>query len=224
MGGRTFAMMFLLVVAFGVWFQQAYMTTYSAEFEAQKMGDSFTKELLTIRPFRSQQYKDGKLSSRVSAQEGRYFSNGRIVLAGNVRYEDFDEKGAHRMRVETERALATLHLSGAAGFFDADKKLEQVDIPGEVHITLAAADKLKTKKVKVDFRKGRVETSEAVTLDGPGRTLRGKGLVYNMDTQDFRLGGRVSGEVLPPLVSESTEDEKPISASPSPKSPRGRKQ
>lgn len=219
MGGRTFAIVFLLVVAFGVWFQQAYMTTYSAEFEAQKMGDAFTKELLTIRPFRSQQFKEGVLSSRVVAQEGRYFSNGRIVLAGNVRYEDFNEKGEPRMQVDTERALATLHLSGAAGFFDADKKLEQVDIPGEVRILLAGVDKVKTKKVKVDFRKGRVETTEAVTVDGPGRSLRGQGLVYNMDSQNFRLGGPVSGEIVPPAISENQGAPK---NSPSFKNPRGR--
>ncbi|MCA2959969.1 MAG: LPS export ABC transporter periplasmic protein LptC [Silvanigrellales bacterium] len=202
MGGRTFAIVFLLVVAFGVWFQQAYMTTYSAEFEAQKMGSAFTSELLTIRPFRSQQYRDGVVSSRVSADEGRYFSNGRIVLAGAVKYEDFDEKGLPRMAVETKRALATLQVLGTGGFFDADKKLEQVEIPGDVVITLAGEDAVRTRKVKVDFQKGILETSEVVTLDGPGRSLRGKGLTYNMDTQDFRLGGRVSGELLPPAQTE----------------------
>lgn len=221
MGGRTFAIAFLLVVAFGVWFQQAYMTTYSAEFEAQKMGSAFTSELLTIRPFRSQHYREGVVSSRVFAEEGRYFSNGRIVLAGDVKYEDFDEKGAPRMTVETKRALGSLQLSGAGGFFDADKKLEQVDIPGDVLITLAGTDAVRTRKVKVDFQKGILETAEAVTLEGPGRSLRGKGLTYNMDTQDFRMGGRVSGELLPPaLTAGPTSNAKPETTS----SPRGRRE
>ena len=199
MGGRLFAIIFLVFVAFGVWFQQAYMTSYSAEFEAQKLGAGFTSELLTVRPFRSVQYREGALASRIQADEARYFSNGRVVLAGNVSYEDFDDEGGARLALGAKRALGQVQVASSSGsFFDADKKLEHVEIPGDVLLTLGGSDTISTRKVRVDFLKGTMETSEPVTLVGPGRRMSGQGLTYNMDSQDFRLGGRVSGEILLP--------------------------
>jgi hypothetical protein len=205
MGARAFAISFLLLVAFGVWFQQAYMAVYSAEFDAQRMGAGFTSELLTVKPFRAVQYRGEALASRVAADEARYFTNGRVVLAGKVRYEDFDEQGAPRLALDAKRALGQLQVSGSgAGFFDSERKLEHVEIPGDVRITLAGTDVVGTKKIRVDFIKGLLETTEPVTLAGPGRTMRGTGLTYNMDSQEFRLGGRVSGELVPPPRESSS--------------------
>lgn len=199
MGARLFATLFVCLVAFGVWFQQAYMSTYSAEFEAQKAGGRVASELMTVRPFRADTWREGRLSARVRADEARYYTNGRIFLSGNVRYEDFAEDGKPRLALDTRRATGQIQVGARSGsLFDSNKRLERVDIPGEVTVLLGEADEVRTRKVSVDFVRGQLATGEDVTLQGPGRRMQGKGFTYEITTQDFRLGGRVSGEIVPP--------------------------
>ena len=207
MGARLFAILFLSLVAFGVWFQRAYMATYSAEFDALKAGDKTPMELISVRPFAATQYRNGTPMSRVRSDEAVYFTNGRIVLTGNVTYQDFDETGGPRLAVASRRALAQLQLSsGGVSLFDSEKRLERVEFPGDVTLTLGAADRVITRRVDVDFTRALATTDESVRLEGPGRSMQGRGFLYHMDTQDFRLGGRVSGEfVLPPRATRSTQ-------------------
>lgn len=198
MGARLFAILFVSLVVFGVWFQQSYMSTYAAEFEAQKASARTASELITVRPFRSDSWRQGRLAARVRADEARYYTNGRIFLSGNVRYEDFADDGTPRLALETRRATGQVQVGTRSGsLFDSEKRLERVDIPGEVTVQLGVDDEVRTRKVIVDFVRGQLATGEDVTLQGPGRRMQGKGFTYQIATQDFRLGGRVSGEIVP---------------------------
>ena len=141
------------------------------------------------------------MTSRVSANEGRYFTNGRIVLAGNVKYEDFNTDGSLRLRLFSQRALGQVYQAEEKkSFFDSQRRLESVTIPGEVEINLGGNDIVKTRKVSLDFEKGVLVTTEPVSLIGPGKHVTGKGFEYILDSQDFTLGGRVHGEINPKLV------------------------
>jgi hypothetical protein len=198
MGRLAFSLLFFLVVLFGVWFQRAYMATFSAEFEAQKMSQNLLQDLIVVRPFSSETLKSGKLSSRVKADEARYFINGGIQLTGNVVYEDFEPSWALRLGLRTAKATGQMQEGRSNNFFDSQRRLAQVEIPGEVEIRLQDSDVVKTRKVDVNFIAGLLETREPVTLTGPGRNMLGQGLVYEMNTQEFRMGGQVRGTFTPP--------------------------
>ena len=49
----------------------------------------------------------------------------------------------------------------------------------------------------MDFVAGILQTSETVNLKGPGRVVTGKGFVYQIESQDYKLGGPVRATLEP---------------------------
>jgi|GEM_PF-4749382 len=205
MGPRLFAILFVSLVAFGVWFQRAYMASYSGEFDALQEGSKLPVELMSVKPFVAAQYGLDGVGLRIRSDEATYYTNGRVVLNGNVSYQDYDAQGEPRLALLSKRAIGQLQLtSGGASLFDSEKKLERVTFPGAVTVVFGADDRIFTEKVDVDFVRALATTDADVRLEGPGRKMLGHGFSYRMDKQDFRLGGRVTGELTPPQRPSSS--------------------
>jgi hypothetical protein len=198
MGAKLFVFGCLLLVLLGVWFQKSYMASSSADLSFDPMGKEMVQELLSVRPFTSDQYALGKVKSKLKAHEMKYFNNGRMVLTGDIEYTDFDKNGKVSLVINTEKALGeVLSDSQSSNFLHSSKKLKSVKLPEAVKLRLGGQDVILTKNVQIDFVEGLLKTPEDVDLVGPGKKLHGKGFSYLMNSQEYHMGGPIEATLLP---------------------------
>lgn len=197
MWSRIYALVFLALAGMGAWYQQNYMQMFSAEFEAELRADKLQTEILHVNHVSAVQYRGDSLYATTRADEGKYFNNGKILVIGDVRYNDFDPGQVPLTSLVTSRLQGQVQSARAeSGFFESTRKLERVTIPNDV--TFRYKDDLVfTKNVQINMNTNIAETSEKVNLRGPGRVLDGQGLVYFIDEREFRMKGPVQATFKP---------------------------
>jgi LPS export ABC transporter protein LptC len=83
----------------------------------------------------------------------------------------------------------SLQISGKEANYDSTRQIFTVS--EQVKLTTSDGYLLETELLRYFPKFRKVKTAESVSLAGSGLKLRGEGVVYDMLTGDFRVGGRV---------------------------------
>lgn len=188
---------FFIVIVAGFWFQRRFMRISSEEFQAELTADRSQATLMRMNQFVAYHYADGALRTTMKASEAKLLKNGDLLLDGNVKYQDYDETGMLFASMSSAKAICKLEVSNPnQNFFDSTRQLETAFLPDDVLIVIQD-DLINTKDVTLNMRSRLLETRSAVSVVGPGRTLEGTGLTYNLETERFDIGGPVVGKYIP---------------------------
>ena len=210
MWARIYALLFLALAGLGAWYQQNYMQMFSAEFEAELKADKLQTAIIHITQFSGTEYRNTEVYATTRADEGKYFNNGKILMLGDVRYNDYEPGLIPRTSLVTSRLQGQVQGARAeSGLFETTRKLEKVSIPNDVTFRFKD-DLVFTKNVHINIITNIAETDEKVNLRGPGRVLDGQGLVYSIGNREFRMKGPVLGTFRPSASSGSSFLSSPV--------------
>lgn len=173
------------------------MRISAEEFRAEINADRSRTELLRMSHFISFSYEEGLVRSLLRSANGHMLNNGEFRLEGNVRYQEFDVKGVTTLSMSSAKAVGSMQVANPSqNFFDTRRSLETVFMPETVLISMKD-DLVTTQALTLTTATHLLETSASVSVVGPGRTLFGKGFVYNVVTQQLSMGGPIHGNYIP---------------------------
>jgi LPS export ABC transporter protein LptC len=84
----------------------------------------------------------------------------------------------------------TVRVNGGEAEYDSIRQI--FTVYDRVRLVTTDGYRLETEVLRYFPRFRKVKTAEMVNLAGPGVQLRGEGMVYDMYSGDFRVGGRVA--------------------------------
>ncbi len=86
-------------------------------------------------------------------------------------------------------ARRSLQITGGGANYDLDRQV--LTVTDQVRLATTDGYHLSTELLRYFPRSGKVETDKMVSLDGAGIKMEGKGLLYDLQSGEFRIGGRV---------------------------------
>lgn len=211
---RIYALFFLVCIMFGAFYQRQYMRTSTAEIKALEARLQRDSDLLNTNDFMLFRYAKGRRVTRISAGHGRVTTDGTLKLESNIWITHFNEdatqskvhsslaSGKLILPSNESRSKATTAMEGPETEEEAQKRgtsrgrLESLRFPQEVTAYLPEGV-VRTTDVSLDFATHMLTTDEVVTYRGQGRSLRGKGMSFNIESGEFELRGPVTGELEP---------------------------
>jgi Lipopolysaccharide-assembly, LptC-related len=210
---RVYALFFVAIIIAGAFYQRQYMRVSTAEVKALEERLRRDNDLLATKDFVLDRFANGRRVDRISAGNGRVTTDGTLNLESNIWITHFNEDSTHS-KVHSNLASGKLILpskdSPNAATVDPEGtesenprkrgatrgSLETLRFPEEVTAYMPEGV-VRTNNVLLDFGTHLLTTDQVVTFRGQGKSLRGKGMSFNIEDGEFELRGPVTGELEP---------------------------
>lgn len=199
---RVLSFGFFALVIFAVWYQKRMMRVWSKEFDADLEHNKPITDLMRLNSFVAHEYRNGRHSRAMRANESVLDTEGNLLILGDVRIEDLaSDKSQTKVIVESTEARAKIDMPQKPkdSLFETLRNFEIVRLPSDVVVKFDE-DEVFTKNVTLDVKSRWLTSNNEVILKGKGKNSRGNGFKYNLDSGVFEMGGPIEGLFLPDIM------------------------
>jgi lipopolysaccharide export system protein LptC len=210
---RIYALFFVAIIIAGAFYQRQYMRTSTAEIKALEERLRRDNDLLSTKDFVLDRFANARRVDRISAGNGRVTTDGTLNLDTNLWIIHFNEDSTHSkvhsnlasgkliLPSKDSPSVATVEPEGTESENPRERgatggSLETLRFPEEVTAYMPEGV-VRTNDVLLDFGTHLLTTDQVVTYRGQGKSLRGKGMSFNIEDGEFELRGPVTGELEP---------------------------
>ena len=195
--GRLYAFIFISLVVFSLWYQRKYLDLSSKEFNSQLDYENLILPISTVKNFTAYTYQEGKLKYSFSGNKINYFNDYHFEAEGNLLYQAFDETQKVIISIKTDKAYGYIQTNGSQSSqtplqFGSNSRFKSAELPGDVFFNFEE-NKGKANHVFIDLEEEIIKSSNPFTSNGPQGNLTGKGFIYSIKNEEFKIISNVDG-------------------------------
>ncbi|MBX9839271.1 LPS export ABC transporter periplasmic protein LptC [Silvanigrella sp.] len=210
--GRLYAIIFILLIAFSLWYQKKYLEVSSNELNSQLDFEDSILPTSIAKNFNTKFYDNGKLKYTFSGDKIIYFTDNHFEAEGNLIYESYDEKQKNNIVIKTQKAFGimesdsnqSLQQSMAIG---ANSRIKNATLPNDVLINFDGNNG-KANYVFIDMEKETIQSPNYFISNGTQGNIKGNGFKYSIKNEEFKIFSNVDGDINLNKIPETKKDSK----------------
>lgn len=195
--GRLYAIIFIGLIAFSLWYQRKYLERSSNELNSQLDYENAILPTSTVKKFKTNSYENGKLKFSFTGDKIIYFNDNHFEAEGNLVYQSFDENKKNTTIIRTQKAYGQIEgdnnqSAQSALPLGANSRLKNAFLPNDVLFDFEG-NRGKANNVFIDMDKETVQSQNQFVSNGPQGSLKGKGFYYSIKNEEFKIKSDVNG-------------------------------
>lgn len=196
--GRLYAIIFVSLIAFSLWYQKKYLERSSNELNSQLDFENMVLPTSIAKQFNTNFYQDGKLKYSFSGDKITYFNDNHFEAEGNLFYQAYDENKKSTIIIKTQKAFGQIESDNnqsdqSALPLGANTHIKNAVLPNDVLFDFEG-NKGKTNNVFIDMNKETIQSQNHFISNGPQGNIKGKGFFYSIKDEEFKIKSSVDGD------------------------------
>jgi lipopolysaccharide export system protein LptC len=196
--GRLYAIIFISLIAFSLWFQRKYLERSAKEFNSQLDFENSVLPTSIAKNFNTNSYQDGKLKYSFSGDKITYYNDNHFEAEGNLVYQAFDENNRNSITIKTQKAYGQIESDISQSAQSAlplgtNSRLKSAILPNDVLFDFEG-NRGKTYNVFIDMDNEIIQSQNHFISNGPQGNIKGKGFYYSIKNEEFKIKSNVNGD------------------------------
>jgi LPS export ABC transporter protein LptC len=204
--GRLYAIIFISLIAFSLWYQRKYLERSANELNSQLDYENVVLPTSTAKQFNTNSYQDGKLKYSFSGDKITYFNDNHFEAEGNLVYQAFDENKKNTITIKTQKAYGQIESDNSQPAqsilpLGTNTHIKNAVLPNDVLFDFEG-NKGIANNVFIDMDKETIQSQNHFISNGPQGNIKGKGFYYSIKNEEFKIKSNVDGNFTinkPPL-------------------------
>ena len=195
--GRLYAIIFIGLIVFSLWYQRKYLERSADELNAQLDYENVILPTSTAKRFNTNSYQDGKLKYTFSGDKITYFNDNHFEAEGNLVYLAYDENNVNTITIKTQKAYGQVESENSQTTqtslpLGANSRIKNAVLPNDVLFDFEG-NKGKANNVFIDMDKQTIQSQNHFVSNGPQGNIKGKGFYYSIKNEEFKIKSNVDG-------------------------------
>lgn len=197
--GRLYAIIFISLISFSLWYQRNYLEISSKELNTQLDFENSVLPTSVAKNFNTKTYQDGKLKYTFSGDKIIYYTDNHFEAEGNLVYEAFDEKQNNNVIIKTQKAHGQIESDTSQSYqqsmaIGANSRIKNATLPNEVLFDFEG-NKGKATYVFIDMDNEIIHSPNYFTSNGTQGNIKGNGFSYSIKNEEFKIKSNVDGNI-----------------------------
>ncbi len=196
--GRLYAIIFICLIAFSLWYQRRYLEHSAKELNSQLDYENVVLPTSIAKNFNTNSYQNGKLKYSFSGDKIIYFNDNHFEAEGNLIYQAFDENKRNSITIKTDKAYGLIESDNTQSAqsalpIGANSRIKNATLPNDVLFDFEE-NKGKANNVFINMDKETIQSQNYFISNGPQGNITGKGFYYSIKNEEFKIKSNVDGD------------------------------